>query len=249
MARSKSVPEGRAKVALVTGAARGLGRAIAERLAADGFGIVINDVSERVTSTATDLGAMAQQCDLTDAAAVRMMFAEVRRQIGPVSVLVNNAGMNADASLTDMTDEQWRRVIDLNLTATFTCTREAAADMLASQYGRIVNLSSIGILGNRNTSNYAASKAGIVGLTRSAALEFASKGVTVNAVAPGVMDTEMYRSLPDRIREILDRKIPVKRIGVPADVAAAVSFLVSTDAAYITGQTLFVDGGISLGYL
>lgn len=238
-----------ARVAVVTGAGRGLGRAIATRLVGDGFRVVVVDIADSAIETAHQINAVAKICDITDSEAVGLMFGEIRSEIGPVSILINNAGVNDDARLVQMSDDQWRRVLDVNLTATFNCTRIAAQDMLDQEFGRIVNMSSIGVLGNRNTANYAAAKAGIIGFTRAAALEFASRGVTVNAVAPGVMDTDMYSVLPETIREALHRKIPAKRIGKPEEIAAAIAFLVSRDADYITGQVLFVDGGISLGYM
>ena len=215
----------------------------------DGLRVVVNDVTDAAVATANEIGGHAEIADVSDSGQVAAMLERIEARLGPVQVLVNNAGINRDARLVDMSDEQWRRVIEINLDAAFYCMRAVTPSMVDSGWGRIVSMSSIGILGNRNTSNYAASKAGLVALTRSAALEFAASGMTVNAIAPGVMGTSMYDALPERIRERLVAKIPVKRIGRPREVAAVAAFLVSEEASYITGQTIFVDGGIGLGYV
>lgn len=235
-------------VALVTGAARGIGRGIAERLAADGWRVFLNDVDPLVARTAEDVGGTPVVADITSTADVRAMVTEVERT-GPILVLVNNAGINRDARLGEMTDEAWARVVDVNLTGAFRCVRETSRGMVNAGWGRVVSISSIGVLGARGTANYAASKAGLVALTRTAALELGSKGVTVNAIAPGVVDTEMLWKLPQELKDRLTAKIPVKRVAQPADIASVVSFLASDDAAYVTGQLIFVDGGISLGYI
>lgn len=237
----------RQRVALVTGGRRGLGRAIGERLVQDGYEVVLVDCDPEVEATAREIGCCSVVADVTNTDEVAEMV-KVASEFGSLAVLVNCAGINRDARLVNMTDDQWNAVIEVNLTAGFKCVRAVAPHMLEVGWGRIVNISSIGILGNRNTSNYAASKAGVVSFTRSAAMEFATSGVTVNAIAPGVMDTDMFRNIPSKITEPLVAKIPMRRIGQPKEIGSLVSFLASDEASYMTGQTIFLDGGLSLGY-
>jgi NAD(P)-dependent dehydrogenase (short-subunit alcohol dehydrogenase family) len=224
-----SAPEG--AVALVTGGTRGIGASIAERLKADGY---------KVATLGRSGGDV--QADVADPAAVQAAFDEVRERFGPVLILVNNAGVTADGLAIRMPDDDWARVIDTNLNGAFNCTKRGLEDMLKARWGRIVNVSSISAQrGNSGQANYAASKAGLLGFTRVIAKEMGKRNITANAVTPGFIETEMTAELPAKE---LAAAIPAARIGQPEEVAAAVSFLVSDDAAYINGATLAVDGGL-----
>ena len=227
-----SRPDG--AVALVTGGSRGIGRAIAERLEDDGFTVAT------LGRTSGDV-----QADVGDADAVAQAFDEVRERFGPVAVLVNNAGERRDGLAIRMKPGDWECVIDTNLNGAFHCIRRALDDMLGARWGRIVNISSVvGITGNVGQANYAAAKAGLLGLTKSIAREFGSKGITANAIAPGFIETDIVAHLSDEIRAAALAQIPAGKYGQPEDVAEAVAFLVSERAAYINGQTLNVDGGM-----
>jgi 3-oxoacyl-[acyl-carrier protein] reductase len=227
---SASSPEG-ARVALVTGGTRGIGAAIAERLQADGL---------RVVTLARSGGDVP--CDVTDADAVAAAFATVRERFGPVAVLVNNAGITRDGLAIRMPVDDWQAVLDTNLTGAFHCTRHALEHMLRARWGRIVNVSSVvAERANPGQANYVAAKAGLLGLTRTVAREMGKRGITVNAVTPGVIDTEMTEGV---VAEGLTTAIPAGRTGRPEEVAAAVAFLVSDEAAYVNGATLAVDGGL-----
>lgn len=216
--------------ALVTGATRGIGAAIAERLEDDGL---------RVARLARSGGDV--QADVGDTEAVERAFAQVRDRFGPVLVLVNNAGVTADGLTIRMSADEWSSVIDTNLSGAFHCTRRALDDMLGARWGRIVNISSVvAERANPGQSNYVASKAGMLGLTRTVAREMAKRGITCNAVTPGVIETDMTTELDGGLIDA----VPAGRVGRPEEVAAAVSFLVSDEAAYITGATLSVDGGL-----
>jgi 3-oxoacyl-[acyl-carrier protein] reductase len=242
-----------ARVALVTGASRGIGRAIAERLAADGFVVAVNyrsrrDAADEVVAAIESAGgtAMAVAGDVGDADAVAKMIGTVEEALGPIAVLVNNAGITADDLLLRMKPEQWDTVIQTNLSSAYTCTKAVLRGMLKARWGRVVNVTSVsGIAGNPGQANYAAAKAGLIGFTKSVAKEVGSRGITVNAVAPGFVDTDMTDALGDDVKEAVLPSISLGRFGTPAEIAGAVGYLASDDASYVTGQVLVVDGGLS----
>jgi 3-oxoacyl-[acyl-carrier protein] reductase len=237
--------------AFVSGSARGLGRAIAERLGAEGAAVAVADLdlpaAEEAAAALRDAGAqaIAVQCDVRDGDAVA---AAMQRSIGELQVLdilVNNAGVVRDHRLEEMSDEDWDTVLDIDLRGYFVCARAALPHLRSRGWGRIVNISSRAYLGNPGQANYSAAKAGVVGMTRALSMELARDGITVNAVAPGAIDTALIRNHP-RAGEIIERAIkaqPVKRLGTPEDVAAAVAFLCSDDAGFISGDVLHVSGG------
>ncbi|WP_395144911.1 3-oxoacyl-[acyl-carrier-protein] reductase, partial [Armatimonas sp.] len=242
------------KIAIVTGAGRGgrgIGRGIALALARAGAHIVITARTsiadaEAVAEAVREVGctALAIQCDVSEAASVESLFATVKEQLGRVDILVNNAGITRDTLLLRMSEEDWDSVLDANLKGTFLCTRAAAKIMLKQKIGRIINITSVnGQVGSPGQANYSASKAGMIGFTKSVARELASRNITVNAVAPGFIDTQMTDFVSGDSREKLLEKIPLGRFGSVEDVGAAVAFLASDAASYITGQTLTVDGG------
>lgn len=242
------------KVALVTGASRGIGKAIALKLAAEGAAVVINyhgsmekakEVKAEIESDGGIAGIM--QCNVADYQATEAMIRKVTDDFGRLDILVNNAGITRDGLLMKMSEEDYDTVLDTNLKGPFHCIRFAARQMLRQRGGRIINLSSVsGILGNAGQANYSASKAGVIGLTKSAARELASRGITVNAVAPGFIETEMTAVLPEKVRESAVAQIPLGTFGTAEDVAEAVAFLASDSARYITGQTIHVDGGMAM---
>jgi len=239
------------KVALVTGGARGIGRAIAERLGAGGADLalfdVLPDLDAAVAELAAKLGVRVRgyQVNVTAAAEVDAAVEAVVKDFGRLDVLVNNAGITRDNLLMRMKDEEWDAVLAVNLKGPFLCTRAVARPMLKQRAGRIVNIASVvGLMGNAGQANYAASKAGVIGLTKSCAKEFAARGVTVNAVAPGYIRTAMTDKLSPEQKEQMLRLVPLGRIGEAADVAAAAVFLASDEAGYVTGQVLTVDGGM-----
>jgi len=239
------------KTAIVTGAARGIGLAIARTLAAGGAAVVLVDVREDdLQAAAASLDGAASvrtfAVDVTDEPAVEQMIEDVVEQAGRLDILVNNAGITRDDLLLRMDAEAWDAVLRVNLTGTFLMTKHASRYMVRQKAGRIVNLASVsGLVGNPGQANYSASKAGVVGLTRTVARELARKNVTCNAVAPGFIDTEMTRVLSERAKENALAAIPMQRMGKAVDVARAVAFLASDDAAYITGHVLPVDGGMA----
>lgn len=242
------------RVALVTGGSRGIGRAIALRLAEDGCAVAVNyasraDAAEEVVDAITEAGgrAIAVGADVSDADAVAAMFAQVTEQLGPVTVLVNNAGITDDDLLLRMKEEQFRRVIEVNLTSAFHCTKAALRGMLKAKAGRIINVASVsGIAGNPGQANYAASKAGLIGFTKSIAKEVGARGITANVIAPGYIETDMTDALGDEVKEAAVGTISLARLGRPEEIADVAAFLASDAASYMTGQVLVVDGGLSL---
>jgi len=239
------------QVALVTGAARGIGKAIAVRLARDGLDVVLCDLLEaEMAETKRELESLGSEtltfnCDVTDSAKVDAMVKEAEQHYGRLDVLVNNAGITRDKLLMRMSDDDWGNVLAVNLTSVFNCTRSVIRGMVSRRRGRVISISSvIGLMGNVGQANYGASKAGIIGFSRSVAREVASRGVTVNVIAPGYIDTPMTQNLPEKAKEQLFNMIPMKRLGRPEDIANVVAFLVSDDAGYITGQVINVNGGI-----
>jgi len=252
MSTAQSSPAAGVPTALVTGGSRGIGRAIAQTLARDGFQVFLTYVRrpEEAEKTANDIraaggAAWAFALDVSDSAAVADFFAERIKDKVDLAVLVNNAGITRDVLLVRMRDEDFDRVIAVNLRGAFVCTREAAKIMSKSRKGRIVNISSVvGQMGNAGQTNYASAKAALLGLTKSCAKELAARQITVNAVTPGFIETDMTATLKDEVRASYTESIPLKRMGSAEDVAEAVSFLASDKAAYITGQVLGVNGGM-----
>ncbi len=242
------------KVALVTGASSGIGAAIARQLAADGAAIAVNyypgfesDAAEVVTAIESQGGrAVALPADVTDSASCETLVAGVVEQLGSLDILVNNAGITRDGLLVRMSDEDWNAVISTNLTGVFFCTRAAAKIMMKARTGSIVNIASvIGLVGNAGQANYAAAKAGVIGLTKSTARELAGRGIRANAVAPGFIETAMTAKLPEAVREAARGNIAMGTFGTAEDVANAVAFFASDRSAYITGQWVAVDGGMT----
>ncbi|MBP3231202.1 3-oxoacyl-[acyl-carrier-protein] reductase [Anaerovibrio sp.] len=240
------------KTALVTGASRGIGRAIAIKLASEGASVAINyagnaKAAEEVKSIIEAAGgkAMLVQADVSSAESVEAMIKEVVEAFGGIDILVNNAGITRDGLLMRMKEEDWDAVINTNLKGVFYCTKAVSKLMMKKRAGRIVNMASVvGLTGNAGQANYAAAKAGVIGFSKTMAKELASRGITVNMVAPGYIDTDMTAVLSESVRETMVSGIPLGRAGTPEDVANAVLFLVSDDASYITGQVINVDGGM-----
>ena len=240
------------KTALVTGASRGIGRAIALCLAAEGARVAINyagnvKAAEEVKASVEAAGGTAILCqaDIADSAAVEAMIADVVKEFGAIDILVNNAGITRDTLLMRMKDEDFAKVLDTNLKGVFYCTKAVSKLMMKKRAGRIVNMASvIGLVGNAGQANYAAAKAGVIGFSKSVAKELASRGITVNVVAPGFIGTDMTADLPETVKEKALADIPLGKMGEPEDVANAVLFLASDQASYITGQVVNVDGGM-----
>ena len=238
--------------ALITGASRGIGLAIARRLAADGWNLALvarDEVRLRESVATLPEGTRAGiwACDVADGEQVARVVAAAAAEFDGIQALINNAGVTADALIMRMSAAQWRQVLDVNLTGTFNFTKAVAPLMMRQRQGRIVNITSvIGLSGNAGQANYAASKAGIIALTKSVARELAGRQVTANAVAPGFITTDMTAGLNEQIRAEMLRSIPLKRFGEGADVAGVVAFLLSPDAAYVTGQTIVCDGGMTM---
>lgn len=238
------------KVTLVTGGSRGIGQAVAARLYGAGahVALVARDEARAHAAAAALTGggtALAVAADVADAGQVEAALQTVEHAVGPVEILVNNAGLTRDGLLARMSDADWQTVLDVNLKGAFNTMRLVIRGMMKRRWGRIINVTSVvGLTGNRGQANYAASKAGLIGLTKSAAKELASRNILVNAVAPGFVDTAMTRELPEQAREALLAQIPLGRLGSAADVAGAVLFLASDLSSYITGQVIVVDGGM-----
>ena len=238
------------RIAVVTGASRGIGKAIATRLAARGAYIVAAARAENAKPVADEIAAAGGKCehvalDVTEPGAGEAVIAGVLQRHGRIDILVNNAGITRDQLMLRMKRDDWDAVLGTNLTAAFVLTQAVLKPMLKQRGGRIVNISSVvGQSGNAGQANYAASKAGIIGFSKAVALEVASRGITVNVVAPGLIDTDMTRTITESAHEEWASKIPLKRLGTPGDVAAAVCFLASDEASYITGQVLAVNGGM-----
>ncbi len=242
------------KVAVVTGASRGIGREIAKVLALQGAKVIVNFCGSEIKAEETvkeieEVGGTAEavQCDVSDFAGAGKMMEYVVKEYGRVDILVNNAGITRDGLLMKMSEEDFDAVLNTNLKGAFHCIRHVARQMVKQRSGRIINISSVsGVLGNGGQVNYSASKAGVIGMTKAAARELASRGITVNAVAPGFIKTDMTDKLSDSVKEGVTGQIPLKYFGEPEDVAFAVAFLASEEARYITGQVLCVDGGMAM---
>ena len=240
------------RIALVTGASRGIGKAVALALAAGGADVAVNyagsaQAAEAVAEEIRAMGrkALVVQADVSDAASVQQMVERVIAEFGRIDILVNNAGITRDGLLMRMKDEDWEAVLKTNLTGVFYCTKAVTKGMMKQRYGRIINMTSVvGVMGNAGQANYAAAKAGVIGFTKSTAKELASRGITVNALAPGFIESDMTAGLPEKAKTEMAAAIPLGKMGQPADVAQAVVFLASDWASYITGQTLHVDGGM-----
>lgn len=240
------------KTALVTGSGRGLGKAIAKKLAQMGANIVINDVesSDSVDATAEEFksegySVAVTKGDVRNEEDVKRMIKVAVDSFGSLDILVNNAGVTRDKPMAMMSEEDWDLVLDINLKGAFLCTKAATKIMMKQRRGKIINIASVaGIMGNPGQANYSASKAGLIGLTKSTAREFASRNITCNAVAPGFILSKMTEVLPDKVKETYLNSIPLKRFGTPEDVANAVGFLASEESDYITGQVIHIDGGL-----
>lgn len=236
-------PSGR--VVLVTGGAKGIGRACAAAFAARGHRVAI---TYRNAAPPQDDGCFAVRCDVTDPAQVDAAFSTIEEQLGPVEILVSNAGITRDTLVLRMSDQDWAAVIESNLTGGFYVARRAVQKMMRARWGRIIFISSVvGATGQQGQANYAASKAGLVGLARSLAREFASRNITANVVAPGPIDTDMMQAVAEQRRDLITAAVPLGRFGQPEEVAAAVEFLASDAAGYITGAVIPVDGGLGMG--
>jgi len=244
---------GERRVAIVTGASRGIGRAIADRLAADGFDLAIcgtrENTIQEVAGELSDSGVevMARALDVAEREAVEGFVKEVSSHFGRLDVLVNNAGITRDNLILRMQEDDWRQVIDTNLSSVFFASKAVLRPMMKARFGRIINISSVVAgMGNPGQANYCASKGGIEALTRSLAREVASRNITVNAVAPGFIATDMTAEMTDEARQAMTGAVPLARLGTPEDIAAAVAFLSGGDASYVTGQVLHVNGGLYL---
>jgi 3-oxoacyl-[acyl-carrier protein] reductase len=241
------------KVAIVTGAGSGIGAATAKRLAAEGAAVVAADWNaDAAGKTASEIEAaggkaVGVKCDVSKKAEVDAMVKKALEAFGGLHVLVNNAGITRDGFAKKLGEDKWDEVMAVNLKGTFLCCQAAMLPMMEKNYGRIVNTASVAVLGNPGQANYSASKAGVIGLTRTLALELSRNQITVNCVAPGATDTAMFNGVPEDIKQKIVGSIPLKRMAKPSEIAALHAFLASDDAAYITGQVIFCDGGSSVG--
>jgi 3-oxoacyl-[acyl-carrier protein] reductase len=237
------------EIVLVTGASRGIGAAIADELAAQGATVIGTATSDACATAIGErlatVGGHGRLLDVTDGASIEALVDDIAKQFGPVSILVNNAGITRDNLLMRMKDEDWSAIIDTNLTSVYRTSKAVMRAMMKARRGRIINIASVvGVTGNAGQANYAAAKAGIIAFSKSLAKEIGSRGITVNVVAPGFIDTDMTKALPDAAREGLIGQIALGRLGEPADIARAVAFLAGPSADYITGETLHVNGGM-----
>jgi len=237
------------QIALVTGASRGIGAAIAARLARDGARVIgtatTSEGAERVSASLAPQGGRGAVLDVRDQASIDALLADIEAREGAVGILCNNAGITRDTLLLRMKPEDWEAVLATNLSSVFRLSKAVLRGMMKARTGRIISIASVvGATGNAGQANYAAAKAGIIGFTKSLAREVGSRGITANVVAPGFIDTDMTRALSDAQRESLNGQIPLARLGAPEDIAAAVAFLASPDASYVTGETLHVNGGM-----
>jgi 3-oxoacyl-[acyl-carrier protein] reductase len=245
------------RVALVTGGGRGIGRAIALKLAEVGATVVVNDVgdstpAEGVAEEIRKMGgeSLVVLADISQSSEVARLVDNAVEKYGKIDILVNNAGITRDQLIMRMSDDEWDKVLGINLKGVFLCSKAVLRPMMKQRWGRIVSISSIvGLIGNAGQANYASAKAGVIGLTRTIAKEVASRGITANAIAPGFIDTPMTQQLPEERKQELMNQVPLGYLGTPRDIAEAVAFLASEEARYITGQVITVDGGISLGKL
>lgn len=236
------------KVAIVTGGSNGIGKATCQKFAAEGAKVVIWDLNEEAgQKLAGELGGHFARVNTAAYEAVGKATAEVLANYGKIDILINNAGITRDSTLKKMSPEQWQQVIDVNLTGVFNCGKHVQEHMVAAGYGRIVNTSSVvGIYGNFGQSNYVATKAGVIGMTKVWARELGRKGITVNAVAPGFIATDMVMAMPEKAIEMMQSKVPTGKLGQPEDIANTYCFLASEEAAYINGATISVDGGMTV---
>ena len=239
------------RVALITGAAQGIGKAIALLFAQNGADIIVADIHlEKAQETAKEIQAIGQRAmaikvDVANLNDVEQMVQSILERFGQIDILINNAGIARDKLILRMTEEDWDAVLNVNLKGTFICTKVAIKPMAKRRYGKIVNIASVvGLMGNVGQANYAASKAGVIGFTKTIAREFAQRGINVNAIAPGYIETPMTDAIPEKVKEEMKRRIPMERLGRPEDVAEGALFLVSEASSYITGQVLNVNGGI-----
>ncbi len=242
------------KVALITGGAQGIGKAIAARFAEAGAAVAVADIDEeKAHATAAELEqsysvkAMGLKVDVADFEHCKIMIKTVIDSMGKIDILVNNAGITRDTLLMRMSDDDWDKVIAINLKGVFNCCRAIARPMMKQRSGRIINISSVvGLMGNAGQANYAASKAGVIGLTKTVAKEFAPRGITVNAIAPGFIQTRMTERLPENVKNSIVREIPLQKLGSPDEIAYCARFMASDQAGYITGAVIRVDGGLAM---
>ncbi|MGE4232529.1 MAG: beta-ketoacyl-ACP reductase [Bacteriovoracia bacterium] len=239
------------KVAVVTGSARGLGQAIALSLANQGVNLVLCDLQEPKETQEKIIGlgqkAAAYACDIRSQPSVEKLFSEGAAKFGKIDILVNNAGITKDSLFHKMTEQQMSDVLDVNVKGSFLCAQMASSFFVKQKSGKIINIASIAALGNIGQTNYSASKAAVIGMTRTIALELAKFNINVNAIAPGFFDTAMTQAIPPEVKEKFIQKIPLKRMGKPEEIGNLVCFLASEKASYFTGQTFFIDGGLSVG--